>query len=300
MCTEHSDPLFSRRLHSTCSVRGGDGLAFVLHRDPAEAEAVGGAGADMGYGGLRDSLAVSMAQLLLYRTRCELNEVLDRSRDGVFGCFLLCFWFWYPALRSYMRGLWGGRGYGAGPPGGRRVPSFPSQSIYNKILWVQHFSLHFSVNTNKRKYGKQIDRLLLTNELSTLVSPALFLYFAYRAGTWCTLLCLERDSSSSVPKRLLGKQPLRITAHLSRPASPICQVELDHRYNPGSDSSDLVYDHVGVHSAGPGGENSALASAELAPPVAWDLADGEHHLVKVLGRLVIPVGLSRHLRSDDT
>ncbi|CAM9370870.1 unnamed protein product [Ectocarpus sp. 8 AP-2014] len=116
MCTEHTDPLFSRRLHSTCSVRGGDGLAFVVHRDPAEAEAVGGAGADMGYGGLRDSLAV----------------------------------------------------------------------------------------------------------------------------------------------------------------------ELDHRYNPGADSGDLVYDHVGVHSGGPGGDNSALTSAELAPPVAWDLADGEHHLVKVV------------------
>lgn len=59
ICTEHTDPLFSRRLHSTCSVRGGDGLAFVLHRDPREADAVGGAGADMGYGGLRNSLAVS-------------------------------------------------------------------------------------------------------------------------------------------------------------------------------------------------------------------------------------------------
>ncbi|CAM9964606.1 unnamed protein product, partial [Pylaiella littoralis] len=115
ICTEHSDPLFSRRLHSTCSVRGGDGLAFVLHRDPREAEAVGGVGADMGYGGLRDSLAV----------------------------------------------------------------------------------------------------------------------------------------------------------------------ELDHRYNPGEGSSDLVYDHVGVHSAGRGSNNSALDLAELAPAAVWDLADGQHHLVKV-------------------
>ena len=53
------DPLFSARLHSTCSVRGGDGLAFVLHRDPRGVDAVGEAGADMGYGGLKDSLAVS-------------------------------------------------------------------------------------------------------------------------------------------------------------------------------------------------------------------------------------------------
>lgn len=58
-------------------------------------------------------------------------------------------------------------------------------------------------------------------------------------------------------------------------------MELDHRYNPGGGSSDLVYDHVGVHSAGRGSNNSALGSAELAPAVMWDLADGQHHLVKV-------------------
>eukprot|EP00752_Nemacystus_decipiens_P015593 g13916.t1 len=115
VCTEHTDPLFSRRVHTTCSVRGGDGLAFVLHRNPREANAVGGTGAEMGYGGLRNSLAV----------------------------------------------------------------------------------------------------------------------------------------------------------------------ELDHRYNPGDGSNDLVYDHVGVHSAGSGSNNSALSAAALAPPVVWDLADGQHHLVKV-------------------
>lgn len=53
------DPLFSTRVHATCSVRGGDGLAFVLHRDPRGIDAVGGPGANMGYGGLIDSLAVS-------------------------------------------------------------------------------------------------------------------------------------------------------------------------------------------------------------------------------------------------
>ncbi len=58
------------------------------------------------------------------------------------------------------------------------------------------------------------------------------------------------------------------------------KVELDHRYNPGDDSVDLVYDHVGVHSAGRGSNNSALASSALAPPVVWDLADGKSHLVK--------------------
>lgn len=58
-------------------------------------------------------------------------------------------------------------------------------------------------------------------------------------------------------------------------------MELDHRYNPGDGSDDLAYDHVGVHSAGRGVDNSALSSAALAPPVVWDLADGQHHLVKV-------------------
>lgn len=57
-CTEHTDPLFSRQLHTSCSVHGGDGLAFVLHRDPAGASAVGSSGTEMGYGGLKDSLSV--------------------------------------------------------------------------------------------------------------------------------------------------------------------------------------------------------------------------------------------------
>lgn len=66
-CTEHMDPLFSRQLHTTCSLDGGDGLAFVLHRDPREAAAVGSPGAEMGYGGLRDSLAVSQMLLQVLR-----------------------------------------------------------------------------------------------------------------------------------------------------------------------------------------------------------------------------------------
>lgn len=59
------------------------------------------------------------------------------------------------------------------------------------------------------------------------------------------------------------------------------QVELDHRYNAGGGANDLPYDHVGVHSAGKGANNSALSSAGLIPPRVWDLADGRHHLVKV-------------------
>ena len=59
-------------------------------------------------------------------------------------------------------------------------------------------------------------------------------------------------------------------------------MELDHRYNPGEASGDLVYDHVGIHTSGRGSNNSALATSELVPPRAWDLADGQHHLVKVI------------------
>lgn len=46
----------------------------------------------------------------------------------------------------------------------------------------------------------------------------------------------------------------------------------------------MLYDHVGVHSGGSGKNNSALSWAELASPVVWDLADGQHHLVKVSKR----------------
>lgn len=59
-------------------------------------------------------------------------------------------------------------------------------------------------------------------------------------------------------------------------------MELDHRYNPGEASGDLVYDHVGIHASGRGTNNSALATSELVPPMKWDLADGQHHLVKVI------------------
>eukprot|EP00611_Tribonema_gayanum_P001437 TRINITY_DN1103_c0_g1_i2.p1 TRINITY_DN1103_c0_g1~~TRINITY_DN1103_c0_g1_i2.p1 ORF type:complete len:313 (-),score=78.23 TRINITY_DN1103_c0_g1_i2:442-1380(-) len=58
VCTEHSDPLFSAALHKTCSVRGGDGFAFVLHQDPRGLAVVGDNGAGMGYAGIQTSLAV--------------------------------------------------------------------------------------------------------------------------------------------------------------------------------------------------------------------------------------------------
>lgn len=63
------------------------------------------------------------------------------------------------------------------------------------------------------------------------------------------------------------------------------QLELDHKYNPGDGSNDIVYDHIGIHSAGRGSNTSALSSSELAPPRVWDVADGKHHLVKVCGQV---------------
>ncbi|KAL7547055.1 hypothetical protein ACHAWF_010377 [Thalassiosira exigua] len=57
-CTEHADRTLSRRLHRSCAVRGGDGFAFVLHGDPADADALGGDGENLGYGGISNSLAV--------------------------------------------------------------------------------------------------------------------------------------------------------------------------------------------------------------------------------------------------
>ena len=41
-CTEHVDRYFSRDLHRSCAVHGGDGFAFVIHGDPVGASALGG------------------------------------------------------------------------------------------------------------------------------------------------------------------------------------------------------------------------------------------------------------------
>ena len=57
-CTEHVDRSFSHNLHKSCSVHGGDGFAFVIHGDPADASALGGDGEELGYGGISSSLAV--------------------------------------------------------------------------------------------------------------------------------------------------------------------------------------------------------------------------------------------------
>lgn len=58
-CTEHRDAYFSILSHETCTVRGGDGFAFVVHSDKNATRAVGGKGAQLGFGGISASLAVA-------------------------------------------------------------------------------------------------------------------------------------------------------------------------------------------------------------------------------------------------
>ena len=57
-CTEVRDRAFSTMSHKSCSVHGGDGLALVIHGDPAGPTALGRGGGDLGYGGLQDALVV--------------------------------------------------------------------------------------------------------------------------------------------------------------------------------------------------------------------------------------------------
>ena len=57
-CTEHVDRSFNKNLYKSCTVHGGDGFAFVVHGDPADAAALGGDGEHLGYGGITNSLAI--------------------------------------------------------------------------------------------------------------------------------------------------------------------------------------------------------------------------------------------------
>lgn len=54
-CTRHVDADFATLEHESCAVHGGDGFAFVIHADPADASALGGDGEQLGYGGIRNS-----------------------------------------------------------------------------------------------------------------------------------------------------------------------------------------------------------------------------------------------------
>ena len=58
-CTLHKDQYFSVKHHKTCSVHGGDGIAFVIHNDPNATHALGDVGGHMGFGGIKNSLAIA-------------------------------------------------------------------------------------------------------------------------------------------------------------------------------------------------------------------------------------------------
>ncbi|CAE7692754.1 unnamed protein product, partial [Symbiodinium microadriaticum] len=58
-CTVHKDQYFTQRHHRTCSVRGGDGFAFVIQNGPDNTAALGANGGQMGFGGLQNSVAIA-------------------------------------------------------------------------------------------------------------------------------------------------------------------------------------------------------------------------------------------------
>jgi hypothetical protein len=58
-CTLHKDQYFSLIDHRTCNVHGGDGFAFVIQNDPNGTFALGGNGEQMGFGGIKNSLAIA-------------------------------------------------------------------------------------------------------------------------------------------------------------------------------------------------------------------------------------------------
>ena len=58
-CTVRKDNYFSKNHYTTCSVRGADGFAFVVQRDPNTTKIVGNYGGQMGFGGIKNSLAVA-------------------------------------------------------------------------------------------------------------------------------------------------------------------------------------------------------------------------------------------------
>jgi hypothetical protein len=62
-CTLHKDQYFTQISFRTCSVHGGDGFAFVIHNSPdsvlTNSFPLGGNGGDMGFGGIKNSLAVA-------------------------------------------------------------------------------------------------------------------------------------------------------------------------------------------------------------------------------------------------
>lgn len=57
-CSYRLDPSFSSQHYQSCAVHGGDGFAFVIHSDPNATLAIGKDGQDLGYGGMKNALAI--------------------------------------------------------------------------------------------------------------------------------------------------------------------------------------------------------------------------------------------------
>ena len=57
-CTLVKDAAFGEQSHKLCSIRGGDGLAFVVHRDANGSAALGDGGSGLGFAGIGSGLAV--------------------------------------------------------------------------------------------------------------------------------------------------------------------------------------------------------------------------------------------------
>ena len=60
-CSLHRDQYFTPVNHRTCSVHGGDGIAFVVQKARNNAtDVLGGDGGQMGFGGIPNSVAIAL------------------------------------------------------------------------------------------------------------------------------------------------------------------------------------------------------------------------------------------------
>ena len=58
ICKTYFEKVYSKLHHMSCAVHGGDGFAFVAHGDDNGSRSLGSDGQELGYGGIRNSLAV--------------------------------------------------------------------------------------------------------------------------------------------------------------------------------------------------------------------------------------------------
>ena len=93
--------LIGSRSYASCAVTGGDGLAFVVHGDPAGSAALGGTGSGMGYAGLTNALVVEFDTW--YNTRGAAAAPGEADPDLVHD---------HIAVQAALPGQPGGVGYG--------------------------------------------------------------------------------------------------------------------------------------------------------------------------------------------